>query len=61
MTVEEVRAIRNKISLETTGMTTDELRIFFTSEATGVEQRITEIRKKKGIAFEPSIADSASK
>ena len=61
MTVEEVRAIRNNISHETIGMSTEELRIYFRSKAIGVEQRIAEIRKKRGIVFEPPIDGSSGK
>ena len=51
MTVEEVRAIREKISLETVGMTTDELHAYFAKGAVKMEKRIAEIRKEKGIVL----------
>jgi len=51
MTVEEVRAIREIISLEAAGMTTDELHAYFAKGAAKMEERIAEIRKEKGIVL----------
>ena len=50
MTVDEIRAIREKTSLETVVMNTVELRLYFSQGATDIERRIAEIRKKKGIS-----------
>ena len=58
MTVDEIRAIREKTSLETIGMTTEELRLYFAQGATDIERRIAEIRKKKGIATNPQTNDN---
>jgi len=52
MTINEVRAIREKASLETIGMTTEELRQYFAQGANDIERRIADIRKKRGIALE---------
>jgi len=61
MKVDEIRAIREKTSLETIGMTTEELRIYFAQGATDIERRIAKIRKKKGIVIESRSPGSASK
>ena len=61
MTVDEVRAIREKMSLETIGMTSEELHQYFTQGAADIKQRIEEIRKKKGIIIEPRNHGSSSK
>ena len=49
MTVDETRTIREKISLETIGMNTEELNMLFSKGAAESERLIAEIRKKKGI------------
>ena len=54
MTVEEVRAIRERKSLETTNMTAKELRAYFAEGADKAEKRIAEIRREKGIEFKPA-------
>jgi hypothetical protein len=51
MTVAEVRVIREKQSLETVGMTTEELRAYFAKGANEVQKMIDEIRREKGIIF----------
>jgi len=51
MTINEVRAIRERTSLETIGMNTEELRRYFAQGATDIERQIADIRKKRGIAF----------
>jgi hypothetical protein len=61
MTIDEIRAIREATSLETIGMTTEELHQHFARGATDIERRIAEIRKKRGIVVEPSRRDSADK
>jgi len=57
MTVDEVRDIREKTSLETINMTVDELRLYFAHGATDIESRIVKIRKIKGIILD-STCDS---
>ena len=54
MTVDEVRAIREKISLETINMTAEELCLYFARGANDIERRIAEIRSKRGITLESS-------
>jgi len=51
MTVDEVRSIRETISLETIGMTAEELHTYFSKSTARIEQRIAEIRKEKGIVL----------
>ena len=60
MTVDEVRAIREKTSLETIGMTTEELNQYFAQGAADIERRIAEIRKKKGFATYPQSNDKTN-
>ena len=47
MTVDEVRAIREKKSLETVGMSVSELNAYYSKGANEVQKRIDEIRKKR--------------
>ena len=61
MTINEVRAIKKKISLETIGMTTEELHQYFAQEAADIERRIVDIRKKRGITFGPISNSKTSK
>ena len=49
MTVDMVREIREKTSLETCGMSADELHVYFLEGASRIEKRIAEIRKEKNI------------
>jgi len=44
MTVDEVRAIREKKSLETIGMTTEELNKYFDKGANEIQEMINEIQ-----------------
>ena len=60
MTVDEVRAIRESISLEIIGMNSEELRAYFAEGAEDIERRIAEIRRKKGIAIFPQNKDNTS-
>ena len=60
MTVDEIRAIREKTSLETIGMNTEELHLYFAQGARDIERRIVEIRKEKGVAIYPQSDDNAS-
>ena len=53
MTVDEIREIREGISLEIIGMNSEELRAYFAEGADDIERRIAEIRRKKGIAIYP--------
>ena len=48
MTITEVRAIRERQSLETVGMTADELRAYFAKGASEAQRMIDEIRKNAG-------------
>ena len=45
MTLAEVRVIRERQSLETVGMTADELRAYFAKGASEAQRMIDEIRK----------------
>ena len=47
MTVDEVRAIREKKSLETVGMSVSELNAYYSKGATKAQQMIDEIRKQR--------------
>ena len=51
LTVDEVRAIREKISLKTSKMTSKELKTYYARSTEKFEQRISKIRKDKGIVF----------
>ena len=51
MTIDEIRAIREKTSLKTMGMTTEELQAYFAKGAADIEMRIAEIRMKNSIAI----------
>ena len=46
MTVDEVRAIREKKSLETIGMTTEELSSYFSKGASEIQRMVDKIRKE---------------
>ena len=50
MTVAEVRAIREKQSLETIGMTKEELQAYFAKGAGEIQKMVDEIRKEKAIS-----------
>ena len=60
MTVDEIREIRESISLEIIGMNTEELRAYFAEGADDIERRIAEIRRKKGISIYPQSKDNTS-
>ena len=60
MTVDEIRKIRESISLEIKGMNPEELRAYYAEGAEDIERRIAEIRKKKGIAIYPQSNDNTS-
>ena len=47
MTVDEVRAIREKKSLETVGMSVSELNAYYSKGANEMQKRIDAIRKKR--------------
>ena len=51
MTVNEVREIRERLSLEARGMSTEEQQKRITDGAADAKRKIEEIRKKKGIVF----------
>jgi hypothetical protein len=59
MTVDEVRTIREKISLETARMNPDELRAYYADGAAKAEKRVAEIRKEKGILFQSATDNTA--
>ena len=61
MTVDEVRAIREKISLKTINMTKEELCLYYARGANEMERRIAEIRSIRGIALESSSDVSTGK
>jgi len=61
MTINEVRAIREKTSIETIGMNTEELRKYFAQGATDIERRIANIRKERGIVFKPPNNNNTNK
>ena len=49
MNVNMVRKIRDKTSLEIVNMTADELHDYFNKNASKIEQRILDIRKKSNL------------
>jgi pyruvate dehydrogenase complex dehydrogenase (E1) component len=61
MTLDEVRKIREEMSLETAGMTADELHDYCSEGATKAEQYISEIRMRRGIVFIPANEQAVGK
>jgi hypothetical protein len=47
MTIAEVRAVREKQSIETVGLTTEGLRAYFADGANEIQKMIDEVRREK--------------
>ena len=54
MTIDEIREIKEKMSLETVGMNTDELRSYYSKGANKIQKMIDKIRAGHEPYVEPS-------